>query len=289
VVKSVAVAINPVDYGQQMYGPAFFSWMKIPCVLGYDVAGEVSAVSSGITKFKEGDRVIGLASPAFQNYTIVEEHVAAILPSTISFEDTAVISLGYSVAVKGLYSPELLALPLPTIDVKSSGKAILIFGGSSSVGSNAVQLAKASSYEVISTASPANFAYVKSLGASEVFDHNNPTVKEDLIAAFKSKEVVGAFTNGAPRPEANLPIVETCAAVLLSSTTNRKFVAMTMKDRWPIPEGVKAEFILPLRGDMELAGKLFNNYLPNALEAGAFVPSPPPLVTERDWNLSKEL
>lgn len=200
------------------------------------------------------------------------------MPSFVSFENAAVIPLGYSVAVKGLYSPDMLALPLPTIDAKPNGKAILVFGGSSSVGSNAVQLAKASGYEVISTALPANFDYVKSLGAGQVFYHNSPTIKEDLIAAFKGKELVGAFANGAPRPEAHLLIVETCAAVLLSSSANRKFVAMTMKDRWPIPEGIKAKPISPLEGDVELAGKLFNDYLSKALEAKAFIPSPPPLV-----------
>lgn len=76
----------------------------------------------------------------------------------------------------------------------------MIWGGSTSVGCNALQLAKAAGYEVITTASPANFEYLKKLGASEVFDYNSSSVKEDLISAFNGKEVVGAVANAAPDP-----------------------------------------------------------------------------------------
>jgi hypothetical protein len=48
-----------------------------------------------------------------------------------------------------------------------------------------------------------------------------------------------------------------------------------MKSRFPIPEGIETKFIEPLEGDKKLASTLFNDFLPKALAAGYFVPSPP--------------
>lgn len=70
-------------------------------------------------------------------------------------------------AFQSLFLSQKLARPdNPTNNVE----AVLIWGGSSSVGMYAIQLAKLSGYTVISTASPINFELLKSLGATEVFD-----------------------------------------------------------------------------------------------------------------------
>lgn len=56
IVKNAAVAINPLDYHMQDAGVFVQQW---PTVLGCEVAGEVYEVSSGVNRFKKGDRVIG--------------------------------------------------------------------------------------------------------------------------------------------------------------------------------------------------------------------------------------
>ncbi len=79
-------------------------------------------------------------------------------------------------------------------------------GGSTSVGSNAIQLAVAAGYDVITTASPRNFDFVTSLGASHVFDYNSPSVVKDIIAAFDARSLAGAIafgTTSAPACGAN--------------------------------------------------------------------------------------
>lgn len=53
-----------------------FPWVKCPCILGYDVSGEVVEIGSEVTKFKVGDRVVSLAmglteslnTPAFRTF-----------------------------------------------------------------------------------------------------------------------------------------------------------------------------------------------------------------------------
>jgi NADPH:quinone reductase-like Zn-dependent oxidoreductase len=95
--------------------------------------------------------------------------------------------------------------------------------GSTSVGSNAIQLAVAASYKVITAASPKNFDYVKKLGASQVFDYHSKTVVHDLINAFKGKTIAGALAtantvrDGKTMAEARAignRVTETCLGVV---------------------------------------------------------------------------
>lgn len=59
---------------------------------------------------------------------------------------------------------------------------VLIHGGSTATGVIGIQLAKASNLQVIATASPSNFEYLKSLGADAVFDYRSPTAAADIRA-----------------------------------------------------------------------------------------------------------
>jgi NADPH:quinone reductase-like Zn-dependent oxidoreductase len=279
VVKNKAVAMNPVDLFQQSLGPAVIPWLKLPSILGYDVSGEVAAVGSGVSKFKVGDRVAGHSHGTFQQFVAVKEHMATVLPDSLPFEQAAVVPLCFGVAVKSLFHPEYLALDPPSAAVsKPKGETILIWGGSTSVGCNVIQLAKAAGYEVITTASPANFDYLKKLGASYVFDYNSASIKEDLLAAVQGKTVAGAIANGGVDPATYPEIVNTCAAVALSSPENRKFVPLTMVPRFPLPEGVETKFVEPVEGDKELASSMFNDYLSKAYEEGSFVCAPEPVI-----------
>ena len=72
-----------------------------------------------------------------------------------------------------------LGLPLPT-DSKKDNRAILIHGGSTATGIFGIQFAKLSGLKVIATASPHNFEYLKSLGATEVFDYKKDNVGAEI-------------------------------------------------------------------------------------------------------------
>lgn len=99
--------------------------------------------------------------------------MASLIPSTLFYESAAIIPLGLATAACGLFQKDHLAREYLSISSKPTGKALLVWGGSTSVDSNAIQLAVAGSYEVLTTASPKNFDYVKKLGASQVFDYNS--------------------------------------------------------------------------------------------------------------------
>jgi NADPH:quinone reductase-like Zn-dependent oxidoreductase len=84
--------------------------------------------------------------------------------------------------------------PLPkTSDANppSSGKSVLVWGGSSSVGATAIQLAAGAGHKVVSVASKHNVDKVKGLGAAAVFDYNSASVTDDIIAALEGTEFAG--------------------------------------------------------------------------------------------------
>lgn len=269
IIRTHAVAFNPVDYALQERGPETFPWLKFPAILGFDIAGEVVSVGLLVTKFKVGDRVAGLAAGGLQEYAALAEHLTTSIPHNLSWEQAAVLPMGVSVSTKLLFHKDMLAMDLPSLNPARKEETVLIWGGSTSMGSCAIQLAVAAGYEVITTASPHNFEYVKALGASQVFDHSGPTVKEDLLGAFKGKTIAGAVANGAPLKDGPF-IVETCADVV-RSCAGKQFVAMTMAPTWgPSFEGVQCIFCEPLRGDTELASATFHNFLSEALDVGSF-------------------
>ena len=281
VVKSHAIALNPVDHAQQTLGTKVFTWLKYPAVLGCDVAGEVVEIGSGVTKFKVGDRVAGCTMGTFQQYVAIQEQMASPVPDKISYEEASVLPLCLSVAVKALFHPHYLNLDKPSLTPEAKGKTVLIWGGSTSVGCNMIQLAKGAGYEVITTASPSNFNYVKKLGADLAFDYNAPNIKDDLVSAIKGKIVCGAIANGGLDPSQFPSIVETCAAVALSSPENNKLIPLTMVPRFALPEGVETKFVETLLDDIEhkdLASSIFNVYVPEALINGSLVSAPKPRV-----------
>lgn len=187
---------------------------------------------------------------------------------------TYLITRGVSVATKALFHKDMLAGDLPSLSPTPKAAALLIWGGSTSVGSCAIQLAAAAGYEVITTASPRNFDRVLRLGATQVFDYDSPTVRRDLLAAFAGKTTAGAVANAGLDREGYPLVVEICAEVV-RSCPGRRVVAMTMVPFWgPSLEGVRCVFVEPLRGARGLASSVFHDFLWEALRRGSFRPVP---------------
>ena len=50
IIKTHAIAFNPVDWAIQAHGPSVFTFITLPAILGYDVAGTVTATGASVTK-----------------------------------------------------------------------------------------------------------------------------------------------------------------------------------------------------------------------------------------------
>ena len=278
VIKNGAVALNSVDYKRQELGDLLFSWTTYPCVLGSDVSGEVVEVGSGVSRFKVGDRVAGVGVAltsnkpfhgAFQAYTVLPTVLVSPIPSNLSYESASVLPLALSTAACGLFQKEFLALQFPSFPAKPmTGETVLVWGGSTSVGSNAMQLAVAAGYEVIATASPKNFDYVKKLGASEVFDYRSESAVSDLINAFKGRTSAGAVSIGDG--------AESACAKVLEKSSGKKFIAMISRPgKEPLPDNIGTKFVFgsDLK-DNEVGPAIWTDFLPEALREGAYVAAP---------------
>ncbi|KAJ0338168.1 hypothetical protein KNSL1_012541 [Colletotrichum chrysophilum] len=111
----------------------------------------------------------------------------------MSFEAGSVLPLAIATASVGLYKKKYLGLPLPGSTPAPTGKALLVWGGASSVGGTAVQLAVASGLRVITTASKANFDKVKELGADTVLDYHSETIVDDAIRVLSGTDLAGVY------------------------------------------------------------------------------------------------
>lgn len=191
----------------------------------------------------------------------------------MSFEQAAVLPLGLSTAASGMFEKGYLALEHPSLDPNPTGKTLVVWGGSTSVGSNAIQLGVSAGYEVFTTASSKNFDYVKKLGASQAFDYNSKTVVHELIEALQEKTMAG-FIDCAGWSGS----WEACAEIASQSSGN-KFIAASQPPPEKMPESVQSKFILgaDLR-HTEVSKVVYEDFLPQALAQGKFIAAPDPHV-----------
>ena len=187
------MALNPTDWKH-------IDYLAPPGVLvGCDYAGVVQDVGKDVKKsFQKGDRICGFAHGSnavqpedgtFAEFIVVKGDLQYKIPDNVSFEEAATLGLGVTTAALGLY--QSLGLALPTQPIQEP-VPILIYGGSTATGTLAIQLAKLSGYEVLTTCSPRNFDQVKSIGADNVFDYNDPS-SADTIRQLTGDSLTLAF------------------------------------------------------------------------------------------------
>lgn len=203
--------------------------------------------------------------------------MASPIPSSVSYDSAAVMPLGLSTAACGLFQNTLfLHLDYPTSPARApNGETILIWGGFSSVGSNAIQLAVAAGYEVSATASPRNFGYVRALGASQVFDYSRPSITSDLVESLRGKRLAGILD--CIGGEANAIYIE-----VMHKVAGKGAIATTKSPSIraeAVPKGVTVQRIFGTTlKDNAVGWVVYVDFLPKALEQGDFVPSPTPFI-----------
>jgi len=144
-------------------------------VPGQDVAGIVTATGAGVTRFKIGDEVFGIAKGSFAEYAVAREDKLTHKPENLSFEQAA------AVPISGLTA--LGALDAAGVTV---GSNVLIVGASGGVGTYAVQIAVALGATVTGVASGSKADLVTELGAQRVIDYT----REDFADGSHTYDVI---------------------------------------------------------------------------------------------------
>jgi NADPH:quinone reductase-like Zn-dependent oxidoreductase len=145
---------------------------KPPCVIGYEVAGEVESVGESVTDFAVGDRV--LAGSRFGGYAelvSVPTGQVVALPERLSFEQGAAFPVNYSTAYAALVIMGGLA----------GNDRVLIHAAAGGVGIAATQVAKGIGAEIFGTASASKHDAIRAQGVDHPIDYRNADFAEEAM------------------------------------------------------------------------------------------------------------
>ncbi|WP_405021047.1 NAD(P)-dependent alcohol dehydrogenase [Kitasatospora sp. NBC_00070] len=162
-------------------------------IRGLDVSGRVTAVGPGVTRFRPGDEVYGIADGSFAEYTCAKAAKLAHRPANLTHAQAATVPISGATALQALRDAGRL----------KPGQTVLVIGAAGGVGSFAVQLAKALGARVTAVCSPGKADLVRALGADQVIDYTRTD-----------------FTDGTHRHDLVLDIAGNRSLTLLRRTLN---------------------------------------------------------------------
>ena len=172
LIEVVAAGVNRPDITQRSGNyPPPPGETAIP---GLEVSGRVVALGAGVEGMKEGDAVCALVgSGGYAEYAVADVPLCLPVPSGLSLADAGGVPENYFTVYDNVFLRGRL----------TKGERFLVHGGSSGIGSTAIQLAHAFGAEVFTTAgSPEKLAFCRALGADHVIDYR----AEDFVAAIKA-------------------------------------------------------------------------------------------------------
>lgn len=175
-----AASVNPIDWKMRKGLLAQYGDTKLPRIMGRDFSGVISAVGAGVSEFRPGDAVFGIADrlrdgPQAETL-VIDAALVARKPRAIGHVAAAALGVAAASALAALET---------TAPVKA-GDRVLIHAGAGGVGHFAVQYARKKGAHVIATARAENHDFVKSCGAQEVIDYTTT----DYAEAVKNCDIV---------------------------------------------------------------------------------------------------
>lgn len=178
------VGVNPVD-GKTRSGASVAKLMgEFPITVGWDVAGEVSALGAGVNRFAVGDRVFGMprfpypANGYAEYVTSPSRHLVRI-PDSLDSATAASIPLPATTAYQIVHEAAAVR----------SGQTVLVLGGGGTVGTYVVQMAKKLGAAVIGHATGEKLKRLESLGVDRVIDYASHEFDDPNLAGGQIRDV----------------------------------------------------------------------------------------------------
>lgn len=156
--------------------------------LGIECAGIIRAVGKGVTRFKVGDEVMGVAPYSFASRTVTADYALVHKPKTMDFQEAATIPITFLTAYYALVRLAQL----------QKGERVLIHAGAGGVGLAAIQIAQQIGAEIFATAgSEEKRDFVRSLGVPHVMSSRTLDFA-DQIREITDRQGVDVVLNSLP-------------------------------------------------------------------------------------------
>lgn len=190
LVEAFAAAANPFDWHVRDGDHKKYIKLSFPAILGGDVSGKVAEIGQGVSGFKVGQPVYGMANAAggqgsFAEFTPVNANQLAAKPEKLDYVGAAALPLVAVSAYQAL---------VDTMSLQTNQK-VLIHGGAGGIGYIAIQLAKYLGAYVATTVTADNNGFVKDLGADKTIDYKQQDFSEMLKGYDAVFDTVGGATN----------------------------------------------------------------------------------------------
>jgi putative PIG3 family NAD(P)H quinone oxidoreductase len=171
LVKVAAAGVNRPDLMQRagLYPPPP-GHSPLP---GLEIAGEVAALGAGVTRWRLGDKVCALVNGGgYAQYCIAEEPIALPIPAGLDMVQAGAVPETFFTVWNNVFERGRL----------TAGEWFLVHGGTSGIGTTAIQLAKAFGAKVLATAgSPEKCKSCLQIGADRAINYKT----EDFVAAAR--------------------------------------------------------------------------------------------------------
>ncbi|KAK3710988.1 hypothetical protein LTR37_010009 [Vermiconidia calcicola] len=284
LIKVVFSGSNPKDWKVPEWMPD-----TPPLNQGDDIAGTIQSVGEGVTEFKTGDRVAAfheMLKPhgSYAEFAIAWAHTTFLLPAKTSFEEGAAIPLAALTAVVGLYGAQKLNLPQPWSPAEKP-IPLVVYGGSSAVGTYVIQLAKRSNiHPLICVAGRAQEHVEKLLDRSKgdtIVDYRkgDEAVAQGIKDALDGKKLEYAYD----------AVSEKSSYQNVSKVLDRESGKITLvlppKGGWgakfeEIPAGIHQSTtnVGSVHNDLKDLGFVYSRYFTRGLEEGFFRGQPQEVV-----------
>jgi synaptic vesicle membrane protein VAT-1 len=170
----IAVAAAGVNFADIMARRGVYpDAPKPPCVVGYEVAGEVAALGPGATQFAVGQKVVALTRfGGYSSHVAVPESQLLPLPAGLDAAHGAALPLTYLTAYQLVIAMGRLG----------KGETVLVHSAGGGVGLSAIELAHIVGAEVIGVASVAKHDFLRRRGVTRLVDAR----AGDLVAQVKA-------------------------------------------------------------------------------------------------------
>ena len=177
LIKVAAAGINYADLAQRQ--GAYLTRTNTPMTMGFEFAGTVEELGSGVTSPQVGSRVVALAPGGYAEYTVAPANTVIPIPDNLDFNSAAAFP------VQGVTAYQLLRESTRL----QEGDSVLVHAAAGGVGTLAIQLAKLMGAKtVVGTASNSKkLELIRELGADAAINYTEADWAEQITKATGGK------------------------------------------------------------------------------------------------------